>query len=233
MRVAVRLRSATWVLLALAASACAKSDEDWRADLGSKDPYVRGLAAIGLGLQSPRAAAPALPILFETIDRSQTRLEAEAAHVLVLIGPEHIEALLDELVTNPLMTDQRRGAILNALANAGPKAAAPITRRLAGEGRAQAGDLGEVLLGIGAPAVPAIAGLLEAEGDPAPRRFAAFLLVKLGPQARAARPALERALASDDAELREVAEQALRGLGSAPRRAAGASPESRGPAGPR
>jgi len=228
MRAAHRLRSATWLLVALTVGACAKSDEDWRADLGSKDPYVRGLAAIGLGLQSPRAAAPALPVLFETVDRSQTGLEAEAAQVIVRIGAEHVEALLDELITNPLMTDQRRGTILNALVEAGAKAAPSITRRLAGDGREQAGHLGDVLLNIGAPAVPAIAALLESEGDAAPRRFAAFLLVKLGPQARAARPALERALGSDDAELRAVAEQALRALGRAPSRA---GPGSRGPSG--
>jgi HEAT repeat protein len=198
---------------------CARSDEAWIADLSSPDAHVRGLAAIALAVQSPESAQPALPVLLETIDRSRAGLEREAAHALVLSGAHHVEALLDALVADPLMTEHRRGAILNALLNAGPHAAPAVARRMAGDARDLAGPLGEVLVGIGGPSALPLGELLEGSQDPAVRRYAAFLLLKLGPRAAAARPALERAADDPDPELAGVAAQALRAL--APRRPGG------------
>lgn len=200
-------------LLCALLCACAKSDERWIAELDSPDPYVRGMAAIGLALQSPREAGPALPVLFETVDRSDVGLEQEAAHVLSLVGPHQVEGLLAELVRDELMSEHRRGAILNALVGAGQAAVAPIVVCLQGPGRELAGHLGDVLLQIGEPSVPALAGMLEGSGDPALQNFAAFLLGKLGPRARAAAPALERALGSADPGVREMADRALDAVG--------------------
>lgn len=200
----------TPLLPLLLATGCARSDEAWIADLDSTDPHVRGLAAIALAVQSPASARPALPVLFESIDRSRAGLEREAAHALVLAGAHHVEALIDALVADPLMTDHRRGAILNALLNAGPRATATIARRMMGDARDQAAPLGEVLVGIGSPSAMPLAELLDGAQDPAMRRYAAFLLLQLGPRAQAARPALERAATDADPELAAVAAQALR-----------------------
>ncbi len=217
---AVLRRAGQFVALAILA-ACARDDGDWIADLDSPDPHTRGLAAIALALQSPEASAPALPVLLDTIDRSDAGLEREAAHALVLVGGHHVDALIDELLGDPLMTEHRRGALMNALVMAGPPAASLVVRRLGTDARELAGPLGEVLLGIGAPGAPALAELLDASPDPAVRRFAAFLLLRLGPGARAARAALERAASAEDTELAGIARQALANLRSGPGAARG------------
>jgi hypothetical protein len=200
--------------LGLLLSACAKGDAEWIAELESPDPHVRGMAAIGLALQSPRAARPALPVLFETVDRSDVGLEQEAAHVLSLVGPYQVDGLLAELVRDELMSDHRRAAILNALVSAGVSATGPVTRCIQGLGREQAGDLGDVLLKIGEPAVPDLVKMLEGSDDVALQNFAAFLLGKLGPRAWLAAGALERALGSSDPGVREAAAKALKAMGS-------------------
>lgn len=204
-----RSRTRLLAALALTLAACAKGEADWRAELDDPDPYVRGLAAIGLSLEVPEASAPALPVLFESIDRSGGGLERASAHALQLVGPLHVEVLLQELVEEELMSEDRRGAIMNALVGAGASAAGPIVRSLQGPGRGRAGDLGDLLLAIGEPAVPALVELLETSEDHALQNFAAFLLGKFGPRARAAVPALERASRSPDAGVREVARKAL------------------------
>ena len=133
---------------------CAKGETEWTADLSSPDPYVRGLASIGWAVQSPRTAAPALDTLLETIDRSEVGLERAAAAALQVAGPHHIEALLAALTGDAFLTQDRRGAILNALVTAGAPAAPAIVRSLQGKGREHAGELSEVLRRIGPPARP-------------------------------------------------------------------------------
>jgi HEAT repeat protein len=171
------------VLAGALLAACAKREPDWAEDLQSPDPYVRALASIGWALQAPRTAAPALPVLLETIDRSELGLERHAAAALQGAGSFHVDALLQALTSDAFLTEDRRGAILNALVNSGPAATGPIVGCLQGPGRAQAGDLGEVLLRIGVPAVPAIRELAQSpDGDL--QQLAAILLDRLGPDAQ-------------------------------------------------
>lgn len=208
------LRNTAWrVVFCLVCAACARSDDEWRGDLKNPDPHVRGLAAIGLSLQAPRAAEAALPVLLKTIDRSDVGLEREAARALSLLAPEHVEWLLEELVGNSLISSDRRGAMLNALVASGAKAAGPIVVCLQGPGRDVADQLGEVLLQIGAPAVPSLVQLLASPDDFSLQNYAAFLLGKLGPRARGARPALEEALNSPDKGVRRAARGALQAMG--------------------
>jgi len=146
----------------------------------------------------------------KTIDRSDVGLEREAARALSRVGPYEVERLLRELVLDPLMTRDRRGAILNALVAAGAAAPRPVVGTLRGAGRELAGDLGEVLLRIGEPSVPAIQELLTEGEDTALRTFAAYLLGRLGSRARAAAPLLSAACSAPDPDLRKTAAQALR-----------------------
>jgi len=192
--------------------ACAKSDEQWKEDLRSEDPFVRGMAAIGLCLQSPQAAEPALPVLLRTIDRTDVGLEVEAARVLAHIGRFHVQALLEHLVENELISADRRGSIQNALVQAGSEAPGPIIACLRGEGAFLVGDLGDVLLSIGEPSVPAIVEMLREGPDARLQYFAAFLLGKLGRSAQSALPALRASLSSPDDELRNVAQQAIHSI---------------------
>lgn len=192
--------------------ACGKSDAQWNEDLRSEDPFVRGMAAIGLCLQSPRSAEPALPELLRTIDRTDVGLEAEAARVLAHVGRFHVPLLLEHLVENETISADRRGSIQNALVMAGSDAPGPIISCLRGEGAFLVGDLGDVLLSIGEASVPSIVVMLRDESDARLQYFAAFLLGKLGASARGALPALRESLSSPDEELRGVARQAVRSI---------------------
>ena len=197
------------LLLVAVSVACAKTNEQWSADLESPDPFVRGLAAIGMGLQSPREAGPAVPELLRMIDRADVGLEWEAARVLIHLGPFHVPALLDDLVLEELMSDDRRGAIKHALVAAGPVATGPIVRCMRGRGSHLVGDLGDVLLEIGAPSLPAIVEMLVEEEDVRLQNFAAFLLARMGPPAQSALPALRAATSSPDPGLRSMASEAI------------------------
>lgn len=216
----MRARTRVWIrgaglLLAAFATGCARSDASWEEDLRSPDPHARGLAAIALAMQAAADSPAFLPVLLETIDHPGAGLEQEAAHALVLSGRHHIDALVDALVREPLMSDDRRGAIQNALVSSGPGAAPLLTARLATDARELGPVLGEVLIGLGESSAPPLAELVgDGQADPNLRRFAAFVLLKLGPRAGAARPALEAAATGPDPELAEVARQALRALDS-------------------
>ncbi|MFT7486594.1 MAG: hypothetical protein ACI9F9_002449 [Candidatus Paceibacteria bacterium] len=195
--------------LLLACLSCGKGNGEWEAELTSKDPFVRGMAAIGLGLQAPEHARVALPVLLATIDRSDLGLERPAAQVLSHVGPFEVPFLLDELVADELMSLDRKGAIMNALLNGGGQGAQAIVECLRGKGMHLVGDLGDVLLSIGDPALPAMADLLQGGTDARLQSFGAFLLGKYGPRARAALPALQAAAKSPDAALQETAQRAI------------------------
>lgn len=205
-------RSILALILMAASVACARTDEQWEGDLGSSDPFVRGLAAIGISFQSPLEAGPAVHELLRTIDRVDVGLEKEAARALVHVGPFHVPVLLDQLVGDELMSGDRRAAIKDALVAAGPAATEPIVACMRGKGSHLVGDLGEVLLAIGEPALPVIVQMLEEEQDVRLQNYAAFLLACMGPKAKSALPALRAAASSPDPDLRRMASEAISSL---------------------
>ena len=147
--------------------------------------------------------------LLRTIDRADVGLEKEAARALVHVGPFHLPVLLEQLVEDDLMSRDRRGAIKNALVAAGPAATEPIVACMRGRGSHLVGDLGEILLAIGEPALPAIVEMLEEEQDVRLQNFAAFLVAWMGPKAKSALPALRAAASSPDPDLRRMASEAI------------------------
>jgi len=203
------LRASVLALSCLLLHGCARSDLAWTVDLTSPDPYVRSLASIGLGLQAPQDAAPAIPVLLETVDRSELGLQRPAAKLVSSLGAAHTDQLLEILVAEEFMTEDRRGAILNALVTAGATASGSIVRCLRGPGREQAGFLGDTLLLIGEPAVPAISELAASTDDIPLQHFAIFLLARLGQKARASLPILKAALTSPDPGVRQITRQAI------------------------
>ncbi|HEX6884976.1 MAG TPA: HEAT repeat domain-containing protein [Planctomycetota bacterium] len=212
-----RHRSGLFLGLAgLALLGCARDEEAWRRELAAPDPFVRGLAAIGLALQAPRQAGPALPELLETIDRPDLGLERAATRALAEAGRFHLPVLLERLVGDETLTLQRRRALQEALVAAGPEAAPPVVACLRGPGRRQVGTLGEVLLALGEPAVAPLVELLAAEPDVRLKSYAAFLLAGIGPRARAALPALRVAAEASDPDLRRMASEAIASLEGRP-----------------
>lgn len=207
------------LLLLAPALACARSDAEWRRDLADPDPFVRALAAIALGVQSPREAGAAVPELLRTLDRPDVGLAEEAARALVQVGPFQVPVLLEQLLEDALLSAERRAAIRDALIAAGPPAVDPILACMRGPGSHLVGDLGQVLLAIGPAALPGIVGMLEQEPDVRLRSFAAFLLACMGPRARSALPALQAAATASDPELRRMAGEAISSLEGRPLRA--------------
>lgn len=202
--------------LGLTALACARGEEAWRAELDDPDPFVRGLAAIGLAHEAPRAAGAALPVLVQALERVDVGLEPAAARALAHVAPFHVPALLERLVADETLTLPSRRALQAALAAAGPAAAEPVVACLRGPGSQRAGVLGEVVLALGEPAVPHLVETLADEPDVRLRNYAAFLLAMLGPRARSALPALRVAAGAEDPDLRRMARAAIESLEGRP-----------------
>ncbi len=209
-----RAWAAAWIL-ALAGSSCARSDEQWIDDLAHPDPFVRALSAIALAEQAPARASLALPVLLETVDRAELGLQRVSALELERIAPGVVDELLEHLARDEFMTTDRRAAVIEALIAAGPVAVPALVAALRGPARAQAGELGLVLVRIGQPSVGALIELLSERSDPELRAHAAWLLGRLGPRADQALPALRSARLDPDASVGRAAEQALSAIESA------------------
>ena len=196
---------------------CGRSERAWREDLRAADPFVRALGAFGLAADAPGRADAAVPVLLETVDRVELGLAPEARRVLEGLAPVVHQALLDELFADEFMTNDRRQAVVSALGAAGAAAVDPVLAALRGRGRSAAGDLGDVLLTIGAPAAPSVAAMATDEPDPALRAFALFLVGELGARAQfaGAHDVLSAALDADDARVRQMAATALARLAAA------------------
>ena len=210
------------LVVALVAWSCARSDEQWLADLESADPFVRAVAAMALCEQAPEHAARAVPVLLETVDRSDVGLERQAARQLARIAPHAAEQLVASLVGDEFMTSDRRSAALAALTASGANGASAIVAALRGSEREHAADFAVVLVRIGPASVPALVELLAEPEHPELQRYAAFVLGQFGPAAQAALPALNAQREHADPAVRAAVLEALA-------RIATKAPTQRGP----
>jgi HEAT repeat protein len=202
-----RLVGAT--LLALASAGCARSAERWGADLDSDDPFVRALAAIALCEVAPERGPRILPVLLETVDRTDLELQPQARAALARVAPHCLENLVRELIANEFMTLDRRAAVVGALASTGEQGADVLLAAVRGTGLARAGGLAQVLAALGLPSVRPLAEFLASERDPELQAFAARTLGAIGPRAGAAMPALRAASTSSDPSVHAAAQEAL------------------------
>jgi HEAT repeat protein len=201
--------SAVALAVALVAGGCARSEEQWLADLDSADPFVRAVAAMALCDVAPEHAARAVPVLLETVDRSDVGLERQAARQLARIAPRAAEPLIASLLGDEFMTSDRRSAALAALTASGANGARAIVAALRGSGREHAADFAVVLVRIGAASVPALVELLAEADKPELQRYAAFVLGQFGPAAHAAIPALQAQREHADLAVRSAVLEAL------------------------
>jgi len=178
-------------MILLVAPGCTRSDASWVADLSHPDPFARALAAFALSKQAPERAPTVVPVLLETVDRSELALGDAATLALVEIAPHAIDELLHNLVADEFMTTDRRQAIMTALLNVGPAVVRPVIACVAGVGRALAPDLGQLLVQTGPPAAAPLAEILRTSDDQELRGFALLQLVRLGAGARSVLPVLE------------------------------------------
>lgn len=176
----------------------------------------RATAAVSLGQLGPQGAV-SVPALARALADEDVRVRFKSAGALWRIGPDASGAV-SELAAALSDPDERvRSNAAGALRTLGAEAAPALDelRRLmdsGGEVMILAINIIEEMGETAAPAIPAIANLLE-DPDPEVRRHAADALEELGVVASSAVPALTLAVADEDENVRANAIDALAEMG--------------------
>jgi HEAT repeat protein len=198
-----------------------------------KFEHLRGRVAYILGQIGP-AAAPATEALAGLIDDNRPRVSAEAVLALAKIGPGAKAAVPALLKSFQKGDDANNHAIAYALGKIGPDAAAA---QPALEAALKGGDdslalvsawaLGKINPGSADVAGRTIPVLIVGLTAPLPqsRQAAAEALGNLGPLAKEAVPALEKAGGDPDANVSKAVAEALKSIGAKPQ-----TPEAKTPA---
>ena len=205
------MRSAL-LALGLALAGCAKSFDEWRANLHDGDPFVRQMAAVGLGRSQCVEAAP---LLLEALSDEKPAVREAAFDSLVVLGPLALPTLLERLAAGAQKSGDADARLLDlALTfDAGLGDVAPEVRAL------QGGHYDRKLLvlfdAIAAMGEPAVAPLAEALSGPDAlvAAAAANALGALGPKASPAVPELLVALRRPEPAVVRAAAGALGAIG--------------------
>jgi HEAT repeat protein len=145
---------------------------------------IRSTACYALGRFGPDAA-PAVPVLLDALRCDDTETRIQAARALGEIGPAARDAL-------PALREAEHEQIERNSSQVRRNAESAIKKIEGGPG-----------------AVEVLLGQLQSPNIADERVLAAQALARIGPDARAAVPALKRALESKDPEVREEAAKAL------------------------
>jgi len=181
---------------------------------------VRGLVAATIARIGPAAKA-AVPALIEALSDENPRIRNEVLFAIAAIGPEAKEAvpMVAKLLNDPEM-DVRYGACyaLGKIGRAAMPAKAELQRTLDSPDQflAMAGAWALACIHpecqeTAAKSVPVLIKALAAS-DAMSRLRAAEVLGLLGPLARPAAAAVQKALQDEDQRVRETAAQALKGI---------------------
>lgn len=190
---AVASRLAALLLAGALACGCSRSEASWRRALEHPDPFERALAALALVRLAPTEAGEALPVLLETIDRTELELGDPARAALRVLAPFAPEELITAWLADPLATEARQEALTDALLGARGAAAAPLAAAARGLGAERAGPVLTLLARLGEPGITALAELALEPDDLPLADSAARTLVAAGGGARAALPLLRAA----------------------------------------
>jgi HEAT repeat protein len=194
-----------------AAGALVKRGKDARAAvpalvraLNDADESVRADCARALG----KVGAPAVPALVEAAGDKEVRTRRGAVLALGWMGPT-AKAAVPTLVAALRDKEEVRQLATVSLARVGAPAVPALLKAFKSADAATHGPATAVLVRIGEPSVR---GLAEALQDKAveTRRRAVLALGVLGPKAKAAAPALKKALDDADLEVRIGAGVALK-----------------------
>ena len=203
---ALRLAALGLVLGGLAG--CSRDVGTWAAMARDPDPFVRRMGVAGLGHASHVDADVAVPpVLLAVLQDPDPDVRATAAVSLDRIGRFRIRA-----VTLALTDEENRlprcPPLAELLVDLGPLAVDDLDAVLRTDRSSRRAFLAQILGEIRGEGVERLVALLE-EGDPDGRRCAALGLARTGAEGTAALPALERALADEDAALRAAAALAI------------------------
>ena len=192
---------AALALAILLVAGCAKSDAAYLAELEHRDPFRRTLAALALAKQAPQHASQAVPVLLQGVDRVGLGLSVEVQGALDALAPLAAEDLVRALTGDPFMTLERSTAIREALVAGGAAVAPTLVAAVRGSGPEFMDEFRPLLVAQGAEAVPALVSVLADESSsPHLSAWAARTLGEIGPNARAALPALRAAATSGTGE---------------------------------
>jgi len=193
--------------LALASGGCTRSEQDWQARLGARDPFERRLAVAGL---AARGDLSALPSLIAALDDPEAEVARAAAAALAHIGEPAVAPLLEGLLADTPIAVRERS--LRALAALGaPALPALIAAVREGPPVWEQQAITAALGRLGRSAAEPLAALLDDPDEHCAARAARALAV-CGPQAAAALPALARALRAPQPALRLEAALAVRAI---------------------
>ncbi len=144
----------------------------------------------------------------------------DAAQRLARMGPDAQPAAVALAEASAAEAEDLREWVTAALEELGPPPTKDRDRlvELLGDPRSNVAYWAATLLGRleteAAPAVPMLAAAVTDHADPAVRQRAVWALVRIGPAAADALPALERAAADPDPRLARLAARAIALLGS-------------------
>src|SRR5262245_55813125 len=118
------VRSALPLLLVLLA-ACARTADEWLADLAAPEPFTRVLAVTAL---AELGQQDALPHVLAALDDPSDEVRAAAGASLARLGPPAMATLLSALKPGAPAVDRER--VLVCLPLLGPQAAEPLVAAL-------------------------------------------------------------------------------------------------------
>jgi HEAT repeat protein len=182
--------------------------------LNSADPSARLVAIDDLGRMGPRAAE-AVPALTDLLKNDSAAVRAHAAQALGEIGPPAKSAVpaLVRLITDPDPAVRRKvvGAVRNL--RPGPEVVVPLAVKVLKDADPSVRNRAlDALAEAGPPAVPTLIELLK---DKQTAYWASLVVAEIGPEARAAVPALTALLDTPDLGERREAMLALAAIGEA------------------
>jgi hypothetical protein len=155
------------------------------------------MSALALARVAPAECAEAIPRLLELVDLPDAALAAAGRAELARVAHLQAESLVHYLTEVPDSSPEFRSALRAALVEAGAPAVAPLRAHLVASGASNPREIGQLLADIGASSVePMVADLRDAEMRR--RLCAAWVLGRLGPQARSAVPLLADLLERDE-----------------------------------
>ncbi len=203
-----------FLLGSMEANAAESSVSDLVKALKAGRESARVEAVVQLGRMGEEAAE-AVPNLTKLLKDSSADLRARAAEALGKIGPAAKSAVpeLISLVTDPDKTVRREAIEAVHQIGPGPKVSIPLAVKVIEDAepsvRMRALD---ALAERGEQAVPF---LIEALENKEARYWACLVLGEIGPEAKAAVPALTGLVGADDPQVRREATLALAGVGAA------------------
>ncbi len=159
-------RAAFGLLVVLAG--CAKSTDDWLADLSSEDPYARLMAVVAL-VDVPPADDQRFVVAMLTGRCDEDEGVRKRAWDGIVARRAELVPVVVDLIGAGALSDEQRGAAVTFLATATSAAVAPLIAALEADGVADPGAVARTLVELAPAATDALIERVTAAASSAPR----------------------------------------------------------------